>query len=76
MKEKPLLVTANVPEPVIQEFIAVGWEFVVSMDAPVVSGASVPDALTWTKDARPIIPRGHSISCPNEKGYCSIDGIS
>ena len=76
MQEKPLLVTANVPEYIIDAFIASGWEFVASMDSPVVSGASVPDALTWNKCEMPVIPHGYSISCPNEKGYCTIGGVA
>lgn len=76
MQEKPLVVTANVPDDIIAAFVAAGWDFVASQDSPVVSGASVPDALTWNKDETPVIPHGHSISCPNEKGYCTIDGIA
>lgn len=74
MKQK-IIMSVNVPENVIAAFVAAGWTINPPTDAPVVSGAIVDSELVWDKDGDPIIPREHSISCPDAEGYCKIDGI-
>ena len=76
MKQTKIKVTVNVPEQVIDEFQTLGWTLNPSKDSPVVSGAIVPAELIWQKDCDPAVPVGYTISCPNEEGYCNIDGIA